>query len=973
MDTHVIQKVRNCEIMRRYSVLFLTLAIIQKTGLTQVLPEEILFIPWNVDTMGSVSYTLDPEGRVGPQNFQVSGDTLFLLDQQNESIQIYNKNRFIEQLPVIREAKDFIIQSSKEYVCLADNALLFYRDRKIVNQVRRKSLLPVIQKIYRESNQILAINHDGTVSKIENRQLLKSGIKGIPVLKNRYDLKKISRSLALITIHDENGSETSNIPLTIKSYNLGSFELVNVDKKGRIYLDFSLITQEVPLRVRREIWVIDHEGNIQGTIHIPTHYFAMMWNDLRVSDNGILYHMLSSEDGIHILKWDFSEVNTDYFEGIYPEEFRKYLHYNESVQPESLEKKSPLSKPTSSVTRSEALAIGDTYAVHEWSCTSANLTGSSGVTASDGLLIITPSWIQVGDNVRVPYKWGGFSTLNQFDDGLLAGKYAGDRYTSKSSGSNYAVGVDCSGFVSRCWKLPTHYSTRMMDDEIAVAYSSWEDLKPGDAIHRPGHVRLAVDNNANGMILAVEAAGSSTDWRVNYQIYSYTDLSDYTPRYYINMIGPGIPLAQPVLLSTVKDRYATVNWSLASADNVDGLLLKYINDSADWSPFWGDSLLPVENNRAAFSYDTDDPVFFRMTAVNDDIEQVESLPSDTYGFYLPQGWSQKILIVDGFDRIESSGSYHLPYHSFAHWMEQFLYELHIPFETAANDAVISGDVDLNEYQGVYWILGDESTVNETFSTVEQNLVREYLKNGGQLFVSGSEIAWDLDYKGGTSDKSFFLNYLRADYKLDNAGSHQVIGADGGIFAGLPFEFDDGSGGIYEEDYPDVIDPMMNAVACLKYSTGTTAGIQYEGIFPEGTVSGKLVYIGFPWETITDDMQKKIMLQKISEWFGFTCDGVEPGITVIPDKPFLSRGYPNPFNDLVNFQLLLPDVVDFNVRVYNSLGQKVRTIAYPVTLKNKYQLSWDGTNDNGQTVASGCYFFQVALERRVLTEKIVFLK
>jgi hypothetical protein len=437
------------------------------------------------------------------------------------------------------------------------------------------------------------------------------------------------------------------------------------------------------------------------------------------------------------------------------------------------------------------------------------------------------------------------------------------------------------------------------------------------------------------------------------------------------MIGPAIPLAQPILLSTIKDQCATVDWSLASTNNVDGLLLKHTNDSADWSPFWGDSLLSVENNQAAFSYDTDDPIFFRMTAVNDDDERVESLPSDTYGFYLPQGCSQKILIVDGFDRV--SGSWGMPYHSFAHWMGRFLYELHVPFETAANDAVISGNVDLNEYQGVYWILGDESTVDETFSTVEQNLVREYLINGGQLFVSGSEIAWDLDNEGGSSDKSFFLNYLRADYKLDNAGSHQVIGPDGSIFAGLPFEFDDGSGGIYEEDYPDVIDPMMSAVACLKYSTGTTAGIQYEGIFPEGIVSGKLVYIGFPWETITDDMQKKIILQKISEWFGFTCEGVEHGIIVIPDKPFLSHGYPNPFNDLVNFQLLLPNAVDFNVRVYNSLGQKVRTIEYPVALKNKYQLSWDGTNDQGRKVASGCYFFQVALERRILTEKIVFLK
>jgi len=967
MDTHIILKAWNRKIMRRYSVLFLILVIIQKTGLTQVLPEELLFIPWNADSMGNISYTLDPEGRIGPQNFQVSGDTLFLLDQQNESIQIYNKNRFVEQLPVIREAKDFIIQSSKEYVCLADNALLFYRDGKIVNQVRRKSPLPVIQKIHRESEQILAINHDGTVSKIENRQLLKSGSKGIPVLKNRYDLKKISRSAALITVLDENGSETARIPLTIESNNLGSFELIGADKSGRLFLDFSLITQEVPLRVRREIWVIDQEGNIQGTIHIPTHYFAMMWNDLRLTDDGILYHMLSSEDGIHIIKWDLSQRPADSFEGVYPDKYQKYLHYNESVPPESLEKKSPLSKPTSSVTRSEALAIGDTYVVHEWTATSANITGDL-ITDPNGKQLRTPSWVKVGINYKVPYKWGGFNTLPEFDQGLLEGKSAGDNATTDVS--SYAVGVDCSGFVSRCWKLSSHYSTRMMDDYIAQAYSSWEDLKPGDAIHRPGHVRLAVDNNANGMILAVEAAGSSTDWRVNYRTYNYTALTDYTPRYYINMIGPSIPLAQPILLSAKRAQKAAIDWSLSSAENVNGIELNYSIDGVNWESLLGDSLIPPDIKETLFEWDKE-PFFVKLKSINTAEGKVASLPSDTYGFYLPPGYSQKILIVDGFDR--SSGSWGMPYHPFALWMGQALYELHVPFETAANEAVISGDVDLNEYQGVYWILGDESTVDETFSITEQVIVKDYLKNGGQLFVSGSEIAWDLDYKGGASDKSFFLNYLRAGYKLDDAGSHQVIGADGGIFAELPFEFDNGSGGIYEEDYPDVIDPEMNAIACLNYANGYTAGIQYEGIFPEGTVSGKLVYIGFPWETITDDIQKKIMLQNISEWFGFTCEGVEPVITVIPGKPFLSRGYPNPFNDLVNFQLLLPDAVDFNVQVYNSLGQKVRTIACPVTLKNKYQLSWDGTNDQGRKVASGCYFFQVTLERRVLTEKIVFLK
>ncbi|HCK98720.1 MAG TPA: hypothetical protein DHW42_01250, partial [Candidatus Marinimicrobia bacterium] len=782
------------------------------------------------------------------------------------------------------------------------------------------------------------------------------------------------------TVLDNRGGQKTNILLDIPSGNLGSFELAGVDRKGTIYLDLSLILQEIPLKVRREVWMISPEGTVTGKIHIPTHYFTRFTNDLRVSEAGDIYHMVSSEDGIRVLKWTLDGKADRFFEGIYPEKFQKYLHYNDSVKPDADQKKS-FGKITTltTVTRSEALAIGDTYAVHEWICTSANLTGPSGIIASDGLTIITPAWIQVGDNVRVPYKWGGFSTLDQFDDGLLVGKYAGDCYTSKSSGSSYAVGVDCSGFVSRCWKLPSHYSTRSMDVDVSwdnidgpitILLNSWDDIKPGDAIHKHGHVILAVANLNNGSIFSIEAAGNTTNWKVNYTTHKYSSLENYTPRYYINMIGPGIPLAQPVLLSATRAQKAAVEWSLSSAENVDGIELNYSIDGVNWDPLLGDSLIPPDIKETLFEWNNE-PFFVKLKSINTANpaeDRVASLPSDTYGFYLPQRYSQKILIVDGFDR--ASGSWGIPYHPFALWMGQALCELHIPFETAANEAVIDGSINLSDYRAVYWILGDESTADETFSNTEQVIVKDYLKNGGQLFVSGSEIAWDLDYKGSTADKSFFLNYLHADYVDDDAKSHQVVGTTAGVFTGLSFEFDDGSGGIYQEDYPDAIEPKMNAIACLHYSNGYTAGIQYEGVFPDGTVPGKLVYLAFPWETITDDNQKQLVLMRISEYFGA---GIEPEIATIPEKPWLSHGYPNPFNNRVNFQIVLPYEQDFSVNIYNLSGERVRSINRPEPGGEEYTISWNGTNDNGQTVASGCYFFRVILPNQALTRKIMFLK
>ena len=85
---------------------------------------------------------------------------------------------------------------------------------------------------------------------------------------------------------------------------------------------------------------------------------------------------------------------------------------------------------------------------------SANNLASIPVTASDGDIVQTPPWLIVGMNSRVGYKWGGFNTLSQYIDGLKSNKFAGDIHTDGVSSA--AVGVDCSGFVSRCWQLSYH-------------------------------------------------------------------------------------------------------------------------------------------------------------------------------------------------------------------------------------------------------------------------------------------------------------------------------------------------------------------------------------------------------------------------------------------------------------------------------------------------------------------------------------
>ena len=159
------------------------------------------------------------------------------------------------------------------------------------------------------------------------------------------------------------------------------------------------------------------------------------------------------------------------------------------------------------LTRAAALAIAETYVGHRWDAVAKNVRHGRD---SAGVEIHTPDrpgghgdppadcWMPDAANTGVPYKWGGFDTPARFDAGLRAGQAAGDVYTAEkrrrggAAVSADAVGIDCSGFVSRCWGLAEKHSTSMLFG-ISERLRSTDDLRPADAMNTAeGHVLLFV-------------------------------------------------------------------------------------------------------------------------------------------------------------------------------------------------------------------------------------------------------------------------------------------------------------------------------------------------------------------------------------------------------------------------------------------------------------------------------------------------
>jgi hypothetical protein len=337
----------------------------------------------------------------------------------------------------------------------------------------------------------------------------------------------------------------------------------------------------------------------------------------------------------------------------------------------------------------------------------------------------------------------------------------------------------------------------------------------------------------------------------------------------------------------------TVSWSAPPVHNATGdAATSYrVYGSTNGYGFDGGTVVSGATSVTISGLDpSEGAYYFQVVAVNAGGES----PASEVVAAIPGSGAQRVLIVNGFDRLgrtqdptstvpglgqaqrvrpRLSNSYDYAV-QVAGAIEQVAGSLVV--DTAANEAVINGSVNLADYHTVVWILGEESTGDATFDPTEQTLVAGYLAQGGKLFASGAEIAWDLDSQN--NGRTFLNNQLHADYVADDAGTYQVTGAAGSVFEGLAFSFDNGSQ-FYNVDSPDVIAPQGGATAVLNYAGGA-GGVAAVAHQDPGT-GAQVVLFGFPFETITDPATRAVVMGQTLGWFGV--DTQFPPVNLILDN------------------------------------------------------------------------------------------
>jgi hypothetical protein len=93
----------------------------------------------------------------------------------------------------------------------------------------------------------------------------------------------------------------------------------------------------------------------------------------------------------------------------------------------------------------------------------------------------------------------------------------------------------------------------------------------------------------------------------------------------------------------------------------------------------------------------------------------------------------------------------------------------------------------------------------------------------------------------------------------------------------------------------------------------------------------------------------------------------------PTQFELTQNYPNPFNPETKIQFQLPTTTHVRIEIYNIHGQKIRTLLDGQRTAGFHTLLWDGRIQNGESAASGMYFYHLVAGNFQQTRKMALLR
>ena len=96
-------------------------------------------------------------------------------------------------------------------------------------------------------------------------------------------------------------------------------------------------------------------------------------------------------------------------------------------------------------------------------------------------------------------------------------------------------------------------------------------------------------------------------------------------------------------------------------------------------------------------------------------------------------------------------------------------------------------------------------------------------------------------------------------------------------------------------------------------------------------------------------------------------------SLLPSEYALFQNYPNPFNPSTQISFDVPNSEYVTLRVYNLLGQDVKTLINQSMTPGRYTVEWNGNDMLNNDVASGVYFYELRGESFISRKKMLLIR
>ena len=194
------------------------------------------------------------------------------------------------------------------------------------------------------------------------------------------------------------------------------------------------------------------------------------------------------------------------------------------------------------------------------------------------------------------------------------------------------------------------------------------------------------------------------------------------------------------------------------------------------------------------------------------------------------------------------------------------------------------------------------------------------------------------------------------------------------------------------DYNSQIQPIFNTncITCHQYGGSATLNLtSYSGLMNGGwsgasIIAGdhenSLLYQRIILPVSTDgSMPPNVPLSQseidlIAQW-------IDQGATlrldevnnIYPRDFILHQNYPNPFNPgtRIDYQIFSSGYT--TLTIFNMRGENVRTVFKSIRSAGSYSSFWNGTDNSGNPLPSGNYFYQLKNNEMVKIKKMILLK